>query len=390
MKFFSELKKLIFPFIVALSALSVSLSAAFYSVTGLSKLFAGASFEVLIMASSLEIAKLVIASLLYQYWEQLNKILKFYLTTAAIVLVFITSMGIYGFLSAAYQETASLAGSVDSQIALIETKRDNVKGQLEIYNEEKSSINTAVADLREGLSNNKIQYRDRETGEIITTTSSSNRKALEKQLDQAIERQTEINNKVDVLNEKLFEYETEIVEVSTSSEVGSELGPLKYISGLTGKPMDEIINYLLLLIIFVFDPLAISLVIAANFMFSLNSKNKKSDDFEEEKTIINVVEEEIREPKEKLIRDEEVISSLKFEVETVDGDITIYETKEEEIVEEEEEIVEEEEEIVEEEEEIVEEEEEPIVDDTDIIEPVIIEQQKNNKRLVYKKRDDSN
>jgi len=101
MKFFSELKKLIFPFIVALSALSVSLSAAFYSVTGLSKLFAGASFEVLIMASSLEIAKLVIASLLYQYWEQLNKILKFYLTTAAIVLVFITSMGIYGFLSAA-------------------------------------------------------------------------------------------------------------------------------------------------------------------------------------------------------------------------------------------------------------------------------------------------
>ena len=77
MKFFSELKKLIFPFVVALSALSVSLSAAFYSVTGLSKLFAGASFEVLIMASSLEIAKLVIASLLYQYWEQLNKYLNF-------------------------------------------------------------------------------------------------------------------------------------------------------------------------------------------------------------------------------------------------------------------------------------------------------------------------
>ena len=183
MRFFSELKKLIFPFIVALSALSVSLSAAFYSVTGLSKLFAGASFEVLIMASSLEIAKLVIASLLYQYWNEINKLLRFYLTTAAIVLVAITSMGIYGFLSAAYQETAALAGSVDSQIELIETKRDNVKSQLVVYNEEKSSINQAVADLREGLSNNKIQYRDRETGEIITTTSSSTRRALEKQLD---------------------------------------------------------------------------------------------------------------------------------------------------------------------------------------------------------------
>ncbi len=368
MKFFSELKKLIFPFVVALSALSVSLSAAFYSVTGLSKLFAGASFEVFIMASSLEIAKLVIASLLYQYWDQLNKILKFYLTVAAIVLVGITSMGIYGFLSAAYQETASLAGNVDSQIALIEVKRDNIQGQLEIYNDEKSSINTAVADLREGLSNNKIQYRDRETGEIITTTSSSTRKSLEKQLDQAIERQTEVNNKVDVLNEQLFEYETEIVEISTGSEVGSELGPLKYISGLTGKPMDEIINYLLLLIIFVFDPLAISLVIAANFMFSLNSKNKISNDFEDKKPII----------KEKKLEPEEVKSSNVFEVENTYGDVTLHSREEVELEEEKEEII------------LEEEKEGPIVDDTDIIEPVIIEKQKNNKRLVYKKRDDSN
>ena len=367
MRFFSELKKLIFPFIVALSALSVSLSAAFYSVTGLSKLFAGASFEVLIMASSLEIAKLVIASLLYQYWNEINKLLRFYLTIAAIVLVAITSMGIYGFLSAAYQETAALAGSVDSQIELIETKRDNVKNQLLVYNEEKSSINQAVADLRGGLSNNKIQYRDRETGEIITTTSSSTRKALEKQLDQAIERQTEINTRIDKLNEELFGYETEIVEITTSSEVGSELGPLKYISNLTGRPMDEIINYLLLIIIFVFDPLAISLVIAANFMFSFNSKSKETDDFKDEQPII---EEENIEPNEELIEakkryDKEVESSKIFEVENVFGDVEVHNIEEDE-------------------------EEGPIIDNRDIIEPVVIEKQQNNKRLVYKKRDDSN
>jgi len=272
------LKKLqdrIFPFIIALSALSVSASAAFYSVTGLSKLFAGASTEVLIMAGSLEVSKLVIASLLYQYWDSINKVLRTYLSVACIVLVLITSAGIYGFLSAAYQETAALAGSVDSQIALIETKRDNVKEQLAVYNEEKTSINNAVASLRDGLSNNVIQYKDKETGEIITTTSSSTRRALEKQLDQAIERQTEINTKVDGLNEQLFEYETQIVEVQTSSEIGSELGPLKYLSGLTGLGMDKIINYLLLIIIFVFDPLAISLVVAANFAFAqLKNKDK--------------------------------------------------------------------------------------------------------------------
>jgi len=266
-----------FPFLIALSALSVSASAAFYSVSGLSKLFAGAAFAVIIMAASLEIAKLVIASLLYQYRKTLPRILKYYLSVACFVLILITSMGIYGFLSAAYQETAALAGNIDAQIALIETKRDNVKEQLAVYSDEKESINEAVRDLRSGLSNNVIQYKDRETGEIITTTSSSTRRALEKQLDQAIERQTEINTRVDDLNQQLFDYETEIVEVTSNANIAGELGPLKYLSGLTGKPMDQIINWLLLVIIFVFDPLAIALVIAANFAFEqLSSKPNKA------------------------------------------------------------------------------------------------------------------
>ena len=274
---FKKIQERIFPFIIATSALSVSASAAFYSVSGLSKLFAGAAFAVIIMATSLEVAKLVIASLLYQYRKTIPRLLKYYLSVAAVVLVLITSMGIYGFLSAAYQETAAKAGSVDSQIALIEIKRDNVREQLAVYNEEKTSINTAVSELRSGLSNNKIQYRDRETGQIITTTSSSTRRALEKQLDQAILRQTEINTKVDVLNEQLFEYETEIVEVKTGNDIAGELGPLKYLSGLTGIPMDRIINYLLLTIIFVFDPLAIALVVAANFAFEqIRPKTKKN------------------------------------------------------------------------------------------------------------------
>ncbi len=150
-------------------------------------------------------------------------------------------MGIYGFLSAAYQETAAKAGNIDSQIALIETKRDNVKEQLAIYNAEKESINEAVSSLRSGLSNNVIQYTDT-LGNVITTTSSSTRRALEKQLDQAIGRQTEINNRVDGLNQQLFEYETEIIEVTSNANIAGELGPLKYLSGLTGKPMDQIIN----------------------------------------------------------------------------------------------------------------------------------------------------
>ena len=257
----------IFPALIAFSALSVSASAAFYSISGLSKLFAGAAFAVIVMAASLEVAKLVIASLLYQYRRTLPFLLKSYLSIACAVLILITSMGIYGFLSAAYQDTANKEGNAEARIVLIETKRDNVKEQLEVYTEEKTSINEAVAELRKGLSNNKVQWRDKETGQIITSTSSRTRKALEKQLDQAIIRQTEINAKVDVLNEKIFEYETEIVETRIGDGSTSELGPLKYLSGLTGLPMDRIINYLLLTIIFVFDPLAIALVVAANFAF---------------------------------------------------------------------------------------------------------------------------
>jgi len=267
----------IFPALIALSAFSVSASAAFYSISGLSKLFAGAAFAVIVMAASLEVAKLVIASLLYQYRKTLPLLLKGYLSIACAVLILITSMGIYGFLSAAYQETANKEGNSEARIVLIETKRDNVREQLTVYTEEKTSINEAVAELRKGLSNNKVQWRDKETGQIITSTSSRTRKALEKQLDQAIIRQTEINSKVDVLNEKIFEYETEIVETRIGDGSTSELGPLKYLSGLTGLPMDKIINYLLLTIIFVFDPLAIALVIAANFAFEKLRKPTKEN-----------------------------------------------------------------------------------------------------------------
>ena len=274
-----NLKQSIFPFIIAFSALSVSASAAFYSISGLSKLFAGASFAVIIMASSLEIAKLVIASLLYQYWNTINKILRTYLMVATVILILITSMGIYGFLSAAYQETANKAGNMDAQVSLVEVKRDNIKEQLTVYTLEKENITKAIADLRAGLANNIIQYKDKD-GNMITSTSSATRNALEKQLDQAVTRQTDVNLKVDELNTQLFEYETQIVEIKTGSDLAGELGPLKFISGLTGIAMDKIINVLLLVIIFVFDPLAISLVIAANFAFTQINPVKEEQQYD--------------------------------------------------------------------------------------------------------------
>ena len=103
------MKRKLFPLVIALSALAVSGSAAFYSVFGLSKLFAGASTQVIIMAGRLEFAKLVVASLLYQYWDSINKVLRSYLAAACFILIIITSGGIYGYLSGAYFKDNLLA-----------------------------------------------------------------------------------------------------------------------------------------------------------------------------------------------------------------------------------------------------------------------------------------
>ena len=269
------MKKYLLPSIIALSALSVSISAAFYSVTGLSMLFAGASLAVLIMASSLEVAKLVIASLLYQYWSELNKVLRTYLTVAACVLVLITSAGIYGFLSSAYQTTATKSEIVDKQIAALETKKQLYIDSRDNILKEKQSL----ADLRGTLSKGSTtQYTDRKGNLVIRTNNAAIRN-----IESASKSDEKLSEKINIVNDSIFSLENQILEVKTNSEATSELGPLKYISNLTGQPMDKIINWFLLVIIFVFDPLAISLVIAANFAFAQIRKDPIQELTEEDK-----------------------------------------------------------------------------------------------------------
>lgn len=267
--------KKLFPYLITLTALSVSASAAYYSVTGLSKLFAGAAFAVMIMAGSLEVAKLVIATLLHRYWTTMNKVLRLYLTLATIILIGITSAGIYGFLSSAYQETATKAGVQDKQVELLETRKQSYQKIKAQYDIEKESITQNISNLRNALGNNTQSYVDANTGNVITYSSSANRRAFERQLETAITKDEKLTEKIQTLNDTLLRLETQIVEVQSNSELASELGPLKYLSGLTGKPMDKIINILLLVIIFVFDPLAISLVVTASFAFKQASKKEE-------------------------------------------------------------------------------------------------------------------
>lgn len=262
-----NLKKSIFPFIIAFSALSVSASAAFYSISGLSKLFAGASFEVIIMATSLEIAKLVIASLLYQYWTILNKYLRTYLTVAAAILILITSMGIYGFLSAAYQETYQKLTVTQNQIEFLENKAKFYEDDVIRYDTELNRISSNISTLSNAKATS-IQVQDATVSSgVRTTVSTAELRLAQSRIAVEEENRKDINEKRTVAADSLQKYKLQILELQNNADTVGELGPLQYLSGLTGISMDKIINILLLVIIFVFDPLAISLVIAANFAF---------------------------------------------------------------------------------------------------------------------------
>jgi hypothetical protein len=283
------MKKYLLPILIALSALSISAAAAFYSVTGLAKLFAGVETAVIWMASSLEVAKLVVASLLYQYWKKIGWALKIYLTIALVTLMIITSAGIYGYLSSGYQDTANKTSVVDKEIALVDNRIKIQESSKEFTLQQLKQTQQSIAQLRNALGNNNQTYKDKD-GNILTTTSSANRKSYEKQLEFALNEEKTLNNKISTLDSTLLTLSEEKLAKESNAELAGELGPLKYIAKLTGTAMDKIINWFLLVIIFVFDPLAISLVIAANFAFAQLKKPEQLAIYDEKPAEPKVIE----------------------------------------------------------------------------------------------------
>lgn len=299
------MEKRLLPYLIIFSALSVSLSAAFYSVSGLSKMFAGASLQVIIMAGSLEIAKLVAASLLYQYWSKLHLLLKTYLSIAVLVLMVITSGGIYGFLSAAYSETAVKLDVVDKRVSVHQLKRERFQSQLTDVLSEKRSLTTNIQELSKGLANNVIQYTDT-SGNIITTTSRSKRLSLERQLKETKELRTTLSIKEEALVDSITNIDLDVLDLETDSDLASEVGPLKYISKLTGKSIDQVVNWFIVALMIVFDPLAIALIISANVAFTTITTTTEPEEFDEDHAldqVLNTMVEDISETEKPLSDD---------------------------------------------------------------------------------------
>ena len=250
--------------LLGLSALFVAFNAAFFSVSGLSKLFAGASLSVIVMASSLELAKLITAGYLYNYWDKINKSFRIYLSGAVLILILITSLGIYGFLTSAFQDTFNQFSIKEKQLAFLQQKEKFWGDDVIRYDEELKRISGNISTLSNAKSQS-IQVRDTSVvGGVRTTISTSELRISQKRIEVEEQNRKGVQAKREVAADSLQSIQLKILDVESSEGVSSELGPLEYLSGLLDKPMDVIINWFILIIIFVFDPLAVALVIAFN------------------------------------------------------------------------------------------------------------------------------
>lgn len=260
-----RIKEYFFPFLVALSAFSLAGAAAFFSVTGLSKLFGGAQEAVIIMASSLEFSKLVTASFLHKYWKTIDWRLKTYLTIGTITIMFITSAGIYGFLSSAYSETSNKLDNIDGQIALVEQKKKIIQDditRLESNQKLKQDRVQSLITLR--------SQQEARVDSLYNRGRANIARRVEDQINQSNLEITRVTTETDDLGQKIQAKNDEIAKLDTeilglkNNDIAGEVGPLKYIAKLTGYSMDSVVNFFILLLIFVFDPMAVCLVIATN------------------------------------------------------------------------------------------------------------------------------
>lgn len=268
------MNKILLKLLVGAVALSLAVCAAFFSIVGLSKLFAGAAVAIIVMASTLEASKLVIASFLYQFWKTTSKALRSYLLVAISIIAIITSIGIYGFLSAAYQETKSKYDLTQTQTDSLTVKKTYYESSVVTFKDQLTAKTTQLTNLTNIRNSQEI----RATELVNKNRSSRSADRSAKETDASIKQ---VNIEIDDLNKKIIAYsdsaskvQVAITQLSLKNEISSELGSLAYISRVLNVSMDKVVNILIILFIIVFDPLAICMVLAFNFM---NDKKPKEE-----------------------------------------------------------------------------------------------------------------
>ena len=260
---------MLFALITLLSAISLSAIAAYYSVIGLMAIFAASPIPIAIMGGALEFSKLIAASWAYKNWSISPRFLKYYFTIAVIILMFITSLGIFGYLSKAHNDQNLVSGDVSAKITMIDEKikveRDNI------------DVNRKTLKQMDELVD---QVLVRSTDEKGADKASSLRKTQQAERGRLLKEIETYNKRILALNEERAPIATEIRKVE------AEVGPIKYIAALIygdsvdSNLLDKSVRFVIILLVLVFDPMAVLLVIAGNFSLRQIAKEKKSGGYE--------------------------------------------------------------------------------------------------------------
>ena len=278
--------------ILGVSALFVAICSAFFSVTGLGLLFYGASTSVIVMASSLELAKLVTAAYLKQKWDELERLLKIYLSVAVFILMFITSLGIYGYLSDAFQQQNIQIQKVEREISLINNKIELNKSEINRYEEKISNLSRIRNSQEDNYS--KLIEQERGTSRIYNMIKSAD---------------AEIKNaslKVDSINSQNVMLYQRVDSVRNANiDLEKKVGGFRFVSQALGVDMNTAVKWFILLLVFVFDPLAVAMLLAY-VRYSPSKKKPKETATESPEETPEVVpqvtpEVEIMVPKESIV-----------------------------------------------------------------------------------------
>ena len=253
--------------LLGLSAFLVAGTAAYFSVLGIATLFSGNFYQVIVMAGALEFGKLVATSYLYRYWSQTVWVLKLYMLVAVLILMGITSLGIFGYLSAAYQINSSKFAHVDSQIVLLTQQKESFDKEVEQITSRVDTLNVSRASQEKrlpGLSSKAAQpiYKDIErSGEEI--------KKLSDRSAELQQTKTEKDKEIIALN----------LEISKSKDIGT----FKFVADAINKPLDSVVTAFICILMVVFDPLAVALILGFNI--AIGGKMTKESPLEEEEIV---------------------------------------------------------------------------------------------------------
>jgi hypothetical protein len=253
----------IFSVIILISALALATVAALFSVTGIGYLFAGSLISVMAMAVTLEIGKLVSASFLYRHWKSMSKLLRVYMFIGTLILMGITSAGIYGYLSRAYATVASGPQQILSQVAVLESQK--IQSDSDIYRLQKHSDDL---DIRRTKQETRI---DSAGLSGVRSLAAQNRLAA-----LAAKDYSDLRKEISTKTKTSDSLSAEVTKLQNGVAATTELGPFLYIAKALGLNLDTAVNWFIVIIVLVFDPMSISLFLAYNTSISV-STDKEAD-----------------------------------------------------------------------------------------------------------------